>query len=298
MAGENFNALASFAAVAEEKSFTRAAARLGISQSALSQAVSGLEARLGLKLLARTTRSVAPTDAGHRLLRTLRPAFDEIQAEMAALSSLRETPPRKIRITTSQHAAEIVLWPAIERFMAACPDVDVELSIDAEARDILVDKFDAGVRLGRPADKDLTSVRISADLRAVAVASPEYLRRCGVPQSSRDLTGHESINFRIPAPGGLNAFDLESHGDGGIIRMENRFASNDTNLVLRAALSGFGIAFMLEDVVMPHIASGGLVRILDDWSPVCPGYFFCYPSRRPASPAFMLLVDVLRQNAP
>ena len=297
MATENFNALASFAAVAEERSFTRAAAKLGVSQSALSQVVMNLETRLGLRLLTRTTRSVAPTEAGERLLRTLQPAFGEIEAEMVALTEMRDARSSRVRITTSQHAAETLLWPTLEKFMVDSPDVDVELSIDADFREISAGRFDAGVRLGQDPIKDMTAVRIGRDLRMMAVASPRYLERRGTQQTLRELAGHESLNFRVPTATGLVAWEHDGAGRDLNVRMEHRFASNDANLILRAALSGFGIAFLLEDIVEDHVAAGRLRPLIEEWRPMVPGYHLYYPNQRPPSPAFARLVDTLNSEA-
>ncbi len=294
MAAENLNTLAAFAAVAEERSFTRAAARLGVSQSALSQSVRGLEDRLGLRLLTRTTRSVSLTEAGDRLLRAVRPALDEIDSQVAALSELRDRPSGKIRITSSEHAAHTILWPVAERLMHQYPDIKVELSLDAGFRDIVADRFDAGVRLGEQVAKDMIAVRIGPDLRMAMFASPEYLAHRGTPLTPQDLTGHDGINFRMPTLGGLYAWELEKDGRELNVRVDGRVASNDYNLIVKAALSGLGIAFGLEEGVRDHIAQGRLVSLLEDWCPTFPGYHLYYPSRR-HSAAFALFIDALRE---
>jgi len=294
MAAENLNTLAAFAVVAEERSFTRAAARLGVSQSALSQSVRGLEDRLGLRLLTRTTRSVSLTEAGERLLQAVRPALDEIDTQVTALGELRDKPSGNIRITSSQHAADTILWPVIERLMAQYPDINVEVSVDMRLRDIVADRFDAGVRLGEQVAKDMIAVRIGPDLRMAMVASPDYLARRGTPLTPQDLTGHDGVNFRQPTLGGLYAWELEKDGRELNVRVESRLTSNDYGLLLKAALGGLGIAFVLEEGVREHLASGRLVSLLDDWCPPFPGYHLYYPSRR-HSAAFALFIDAIRQ---
>jgi DNA-binding transcriptional LysR family regulator len=286
--------LTTFLVVAEERSFTRAAARLGSSQSAVSQTVRRLEASLGLSLLTRTTRSVAPTLAGERLLANLRPAFDEIDSQLAAVTELRDKPAGAIRITTSQHAAEAVLWPVLERLIPAYPDVKVELSVDTGLRDIVADRFDAGVRLGEQIDKDMIAVRIGPDLRMAAVATPDYLNRHGSPRTPQDLTGHACINLRFPTRGGLYAWEFEKDGRELHVRVGGQLIFNETRLILKAADAGLGLAFVLEDHVRDHLADGRLLRVLEDWCPPFSGYHLYYPSRRQPAPAFALLVEALR----
>jgi DNA-binding transcriptional LysR family regulator len=295
MAAENLNTLAAFALVAEERSFTRAAARLGVSQSALSQSVRGLEDRLGLRLLTRTTRSVSLTDAGERLLRAVRPALDEIDTQVTALSELRDKPSGTIRITCPPYAAERILWPVLEGIMAEYPDIKVELSVDMGFRDIVADRFDAGVRLGEHVAKDMIALRISPDLRMLAVASPDYLARRGTPLVPQDLANHDGLNFRMPTSGGLYAWEFEKDGRELNVRVENRFASNDTALLLKAAYGGLGVAFLTEDAVREAIADGRLVGILEDWCPTFPGLHLYYPNRR-HSAAFALLLEALRRR--
>jgi DNA-binding transcriptional LysR family regulator len=294
MPTENLNTLAAFAMVAEERSFTRAAARLGVSQSALSQSVRGLENRLGLRLLTRTTRSVSLTEAGDRLLRAVRPALDEIDTQVAALSELRDRPSGNIRITSSQHAAETVLWPVAEALMREQPDINIELSVDAGFRDIVADRFDAGVRLGEQVAKDMIAVRIGPDVRMAMVAAPEYLARRGTPVTPQDLTGHDGLNFRMPTLGGLYAWELEKDGRELNVRVETRMASNDYSFILKAARAGLGVAFGLEEAVREDVAAGRLVSLLEDWCPAFPGYHLYYPSRR-HSAAFALFIEALRQ---
>ncbi len=286
--------LNAFVAVAEEKSFTRAAARLGTSQSALSHTVRRLETRLGVRLLTRTTRSVAPTAAGDRLLATLTPAFASIEDQLSSLSDLRDKPSGTIRITTSEHAANTVLWPALERFLPDYPDVHVELSIDSGLADIVSDRFDAGVRLGEALAKDMVATRIGPELRMAVVGSPEYLANHPAPLTPQDLARHKCINLRMLTSGGLYTWELEKGERDLRVRVEGQFTCNNTRLIARAAASGAGLGFVMEDSVAEYIADGKLVRVLEDWCPPFAGYHLYYPSRRQPSAAFALLVDVLR----
>jgi len=286
--------LAAFLAVAEERSFTRAAARLGTSQSALSHTVRRLEARLGLRLLTRTTRSVAPTEAGERLLETLRPAFDEIDARLAALSELRDKPAGTIRITTGQHAAETILWPALLRLLPHYPDVRVELSVDQALTDIVAERYDAGVRLGEQVARDMIAVRIGPDMRMAVVGAPAYFATRPKPKTPHDLTDHTCINLRFPTLGGLYAWEFEKVGRALNVRVDGPLVFNVMPMILKAATDGFGLAFVLEDQAAPLIADGRLLRVLADWCPPFPGYHLYYPSRRQLTPAFALLVESLR----
>ncbi len=294
MRREDLGDLTAFVAVAEERSFTRAAARLGTSQSAVSQTVRRLEARLGMRLLTRTTRSVAPTAAGERLLASLRPAFDEIDTQLAAITEMRDKPAGTVRITTSLHAAEAVLLPALGRLLPDYPDLNVELSIDAGFRDIVADRFDAGVRLGEHVDKDMVAVRIGPPMRMAVVGAPSYFARRGLPLAPHDLTGHGCINMRFPTLGGLYAWEFENAGRELQVRVEGQLTFNDSRLIVTAACAGLGLAYILEGHVQQHLADGRLVRVLDDWCPPFAGYNLYYPSHRHLSPAFALLVDALK----
>ncbi|HTZ69331.1 MAG TPA: LysR family transcriptional regulator [Acetobacteraceae bacterium] len=284
-------------AVAEERSFTRAAARLRTSQSALSHTIRRLEARLGLRLLTRTTRSVAATEAGELLLATLRPAFDDIEGKLAALSALRDKPAGTIRITTSRNAAEMILWPALARLLPSYPDVKVELSIDSALTDIVTERYDAGVRLGEQVAKDMIAVRIGPDMRMAVVGAPAYFAVCPPPNTPPDLTRHSCINLRLPTSGGLYAWEFGKDGRALNVRVDGQLVFNDSATTLRAAIEGFGLACVLEDVAAPCIADGRLVQVLADWCPSFPGYHLYYPSRRQMAPAFALLVEALRYRS-
>jgi DNA-binding transcriptional LysR family regulator len=294
MRREDLIDLNAFMTVAEEQNFTRAAARLGTSQSALSHTVRRLEARLGVRLLTRTTRRVAPTAAGEQLLRTLGPALDNIGAELTALSSLRETPAGDIRITSSEHAALAVLWPVLETLLPRYPDVHVELSINSGFTDIVAERFDAGVRLGESIAKDMVAVRIGPDLRMAVVGSPAYFAAHAPPLSPQDLAAHACINLRLPTTGGLYAWEFGKHGRDVKVRVEGQLAFNNVAMILRAATAGFGLACILEDHVAAGVAAGHLVRVLEDWCPPFTGYHLYYPSRRQPSAAFTLLANALR----
>ena len=290
--------LTAFLAVAEARSFTRAAAKLGTSQSALSHTVRRLEAGLGLRLLTRNTRSVAPTEAGERLIETLRPAFDEIDAKLAALSELREKPAGTIRITTSRNAAEAILWPCLARLLPHYPDIKVELSIDAALTDIVAERFDAGVRLGEQVAKDMIAVRIGPDMRMAVVGAPAYFADHPAPKTPHDLTRHACINLRLPTSGGLYAWEFEKDGRALNVRVDGQLVLNDGYLILKAAAEGAGLACVLEDYAAPLIADGRLVRVLADWCPPFAGFHLYYPSRRQQAPAFALLVEALRYRGP
>jgi len=294
MKGGELADLLAFVAVAEERSFTRAAAKLGVSQSALSYTVRRLETRLGLRLLNRTTRSVAPTEAGERLLLTLRPAFDQIDTELSALSELREKPAGTVRITANDHAADTLLWPALARLLPRYPDVKVEISVDYGLTDIVAERYDAGVRLGEQVAKDMIAVRIGPDLRMAVVGAPSYFAVRPEPTSPQDLVNHNCINFRQPTAGGLYAWEFERRGREMRVRVEGQLVFNRMSPMLNAARAGFGLACLLDDTVAADVAEGRLTRVLADWCPPFAGYHLYYPSRRQPSPAFVLLVDALR----
>ncbi|ACI55329.1 transcriptional regulator, LysR family [Rhizobium leguminosarum bv. trifolii WSM2304] len=288
------NDLIAFLAVARAKSFTKAAAKLGVSQSALSHTIRGLEERLGLRLLTRTTRSVSPTEAGERLLLTIGPRLDEIETELVALSAFREKPAGSIRINAGEHAADAVLWPALEKLLPDYPDINVEIIVDYGLTDIVAERYDAGVRLGEQVAKDMIAVRIGPDMRMAVVGAPGYFERRTKPLTPQDLTDHNCINLRLPTYGGVYAWEFEREGHELKVRVEGQLIFNNIALRLNAALAGAGLAYLPEDAVQGHLAEGRLVRVLEDWCPPFPGYHLYYPSRRHASAAFVLVVDALR----
>ncbi len=290
----NVNDLLAFLAVARELSFTKAAAKLGVSQSALSHTIRGLEARLGLRLLTRTTRSVSPTQAGERLLQTVGHRFEEIEAELEALSELRDKPAGTIRITATDYAADTILFPRLAKFLPEYPDIKVEIIIDYGLTDIVAQRYDAGVRAGEQVAKDMIAVRIGPDIRMAVVGAPSYFAKRSPPKKPQDLTEHNCINLRLPTYGGLYAWEFEK-GDGELrVRVDGQLVLNSTAQMLKAALAGFGLAYVPHDVAQPHVAEGRLNRVLEDWCPPYTGYHLYYPSRRQSSPAFNLLVDALR----
>jgi DNA-binding transcriptional LysR family regulator len=294
MPDENFNDLAYFVGVAQERSFTKAAAKFGVSQSALSQTIRSLEARVGLRLLTRTTRSVAPTEAGERLLQTIGPRFEEIESALKSLSELRDKPAGTIRLTAGEHPALTVLQPALARILPGHPDIKVEIIVDYGLTDIVAEGYDAGVRLGEQVAKDMVAVRIGPDIRMAVVGSPTYFERHPIPHTPQDLTAHNCINIRLPTYGGLFPWDLEQDGREVRVRVEGQLIFNNVGLRLASALQGLGLAYMPEDQVLPYISTGQLIRVLDDWCPPFSGYHLYYPSRRHSSPAFALLVEALR----
>jgi len=296
MPRETMSDLVAFLAVARERSFTRAAGQLGVSPSALSHTIRGLEERVGVRLLTRTTRSVAPTEAGERLLRTVGPHFDEIRAELEALSEFRDRPAGTVRLVAADHATETLLWPALDKLLPAYPDIKVELCVDNGFTDIVAERFDAGIRLGESLAKDMIAVRIGPDLRWIAVATPSYFEDRPKPKTPHDLSEHRCINQRLPSLGGFYAWEFEKDGREFKVRVDGQLAFNRIDLVREAALAGFGIAFVPADYVERHLAEGRLVAVLEDWSAPWPGYHLYYPSRRQQSPAFAVLVEALRYH--
>lgn len=297
MLRENLNDFLGFLAVARERNFTRAAAKLGVSQSALSHAVRGLKARLGVRLLARTTRSVAPTAAGERLLRTIGPRFDALETELAGLSELRDKPAGMIRITAGEHAAETLLWPAIEKLLPAYPEIKVELATDYGLTDIVAERYDAGVRLGEQVDKDMIAVRIGPDFRMAVVGSPSYFAKRDAPKKPQDLTDHNCINIRLPTRGGIYAWEFEKRGRALRVRVDGQLVFNNMAMRMNAVRAGLGLAYMPEDQVKADVARGRLVQVLEDWCAPFSGYHLYYPSRRQPAPAFSILVETLRYRA-
>lgn len=294
MPRSDFDNLHAFILVARERSFTRAAAQLGVTQSALSHTIRGLEAKLNLRLLTRTTRGVSPTEAGERLYKSLEPHYEGIAAGLSALNELRDKPAGTIRITTHDHAASTVLWPRLSPILSAYPDVKVEIDVEYGMIDIVAERFDAGVRLGDQVAKDMVAVRISEDVRMAVVASPAYLAgrpALGLPQ---ELTGHQCINMRLPTYDSVYAWEFEKGGQALQVQVQGQCTFNTTPQMLQAALDGHGFAYVPDDLVRDHVMAGRLRRVLEDWCPAFPGYHLYYPSRRQASPAFSLVVEALR----
>ena len=290
-----FDDLAAFAAVVRARSFTRAAAQLGVSQSALSQTVRALERRLDLKLLNRTTRSVSPTEAGERLYQTVGPRLADIEAELAVLRELRGRPAGTVRITATEHAVRTLIWPRLRPWLSKYADIRIEISADNRFTDIVAERFDIGVRLGADVAKDMIAVRMAPDMRLAVVGSPGYFARCPAPRAPKDLTEHDCIGMRLPTHGGLLTWEFKRRGKSVNVHVNGRLVFNSTELILAAALAGHGLAWVPDDLVGEHIAAGRLRSTLDDWAPTFPGYHLYYASRR-ASPAVTLVVDALRQR--
>ncbi|AQS86665.1 LysR family transcriptional regulator [Neoasaia chiangmaiensis NBRC 101099] len=286
--------LNAFMAVAEEQSFTRAAAKLGTSQSTLSHTIRRLESRLNVRLLTRTTRRVSPTEAGERLLSTLVPALDTIAGEIASISELSDRPTGTVRITTSEHAATTVLWPALRKLLPEYPDLHVELTIDSSLTDIVAERFDAGVRLEETIARDMIAVPIGAPLRMAVVGAPSYFEAHSIPRTPQDLSQHICINLRLPTAGGVYAWELEKGRRTLRVRVDGQLTFNTTLMIRQAALDGFGLACLMEDQITPYLEDRRLIRVLDDWCPPFPGYHLYYPSRRQSSAAFRLVVEALR----
>ncbi|HCT2230436.1 TPA: LysR family transcriptional regulator [Enterobacter hormaechei] len=296
MLKDNFNDLLSFMVVARERSFTRAAAQLGVSQSALSQAMRNLETRLEVRLLTRTTRSVAPTEAGEQLLMRLSPHLLEIEQELTALRDTRDRPAGNIRLTAGEHAMSAVLWPVLKPFMAQYPDINVEVTVDNGLTDIVDGRFDAGVRLGEQVAKDMIAVRIAPDMRMAVVGSAEYLQRFGVPETPEQLDQHRCINMRLPTRGGLYAWEFERDGRELRVRVDGQLILNSLPQRIDAAENGLGLAYVPEDAVQDALAESRLVRVLEAWCPAFTGYHLYYPSRRQHTTAFALLIAALRHS--
>lgn len=296
MLKDNFNDLLSFMVVARERSFTRAAAQLGVSQSALSHAMRSLETRLEVRLLTRTTRSVAPTEAGEQLFMRLSPHLLEIEQELTALRDTRDRPAGNIRLTAGEHAMSAVLWPVLKPFMAQYPDINVEVTVDNGLTDIVDGRFDAGVRLGEQVAKDMIAVRIAPDMRMAVVGSAEYLQRFGVPETPEQLDQHRCINMRLPTRGGLYAWEFERDGRELRVRVDGQLILNSLPQRIDAAENGLGLAYVPEDAVQDALAESRLVRVLEAWCPAFTGYHLYYPSRRQHTTAFALLIAALRHS--
>jgi DNA-binding transcriptional LysR family regulator len=286
--------LLAFLAVARERSFTNAAARLVVSQSALSHTMRELEARLGAQLLTRTTRRVAPTEAGERLVQGLGPRFEEIEAELAALSELRDKPAGTVRITATEYAADAILLPKLSKLLRDYPDIKVEITVNYGLTDIVTQRYDAGVRSGEQVGKDMIAVRVGPDMRMAVVGAPAYFKKRPEPKRPQDLVDHNCINLRLPTHGGLYAWEFEKTNRELKVRVEGQLTFNATAQMLNAALSGLGLTYVPEGLVQTHIAKGRLKRVLEDWCPPFSGYHLWYPSRRQSSAAFALVVEALR----
>lgn len=296
MTNENLNDLRAFHRVAMEKNFTRAAAQLAMSRSGLSHAITALEARLGVRLLMRTTRSVSLTEAGQRLLRTLDPMLTELDRELTSLRSLRNKPAGTVRITAHDHAINTVIWPRLHTFLKQNPDINVELSVDYGLTDIVAQRFDAGVRVGSLVDKDMIAVRISPDFKMTVVASPDYMKNKTRPAVPADLTTHACINLRLPTHGGLYAWDFENEGKSLSVRVSGQTVFNNTYLMLQGALNDMGMAYIPLSLAEPYIANGKLVPVLEDWWPLFPGYHLYYANRRQLAPALSHIIEALRYH--
>lgn len=297
MPRRNLNDLLAFVTVAREGSFTRAAALLGVTQSALSQAIRGLEARIDIRLLTRTTRSVSPTPAGERLARAIGHRFDEIEGELDALTELRKKPAGTVRITSGDHVLKSILLPKLTPLLREYRDIKVEFDVSYGFRDIVADRFDAGVRLGESVEKDMIAIPIGPALQMAAVASRSYFDRNPAPRNPRELTAHNCINLRFPRHGGTYVWEFERRGRSLNVRVEGQLTFNTSHHMVAAALNGLGIAFLPEEEFAPHLEDGRLIRVLEDWCPSFPGYHLYYPSRRQPSPAFSLVVDALKYKS-
>ena len=297
MASGNLNDLLAFIAVARARSFTKAAAQLGVSQSALSHTIRSLETKLGVRLLTRTTRSVSPTEAGEKLLITAAPRLDEIESELLNLTELGSRPAGLIRITSAEHAADSVLWPKLPKFLQKYPDIHVEINVNYGLTDIVAERYHAGVRLGDQVEKDMVAVRIGPDLRVQVVGSPSYFASRTPPQTPQELAAHNCINLRLPTHDSFLAWEFERQQHVLRAHVQGQLAFNMGSHILRAALAGCGLAYLPEDMVTTHIASGELVSVLNEWCQPFPGYHLYYPTRRQTSPAFKLLVESLRYSA-
>lgn len=296
MARENFNDLQVFVTVARERSFTRAAAQLGVSQSALSHTVRGLEERLGVRLLTRTTRSVSMTEAGERLYETVAPRMQEIEAELVAITDYRDLPAGTIRITTAEHAANSIVWPRLSAVLPNYPDLRVELTVDYGLADIVAQRYDIGIRLGGRVAKDMIAVPISGPQRMAIVASPTYFARHVAPRTPDDLGAHDCIGLRLPTHGGLMVWDLQKDGQEVNVRVAGQWTFNGSSAMLRATLAGAGLAYLPEDMVLEHVHAGRLLRVMEDWCDVFDGYYAYYPSRRQSSSAMRVVIDALRAD--
>lgn len=296
MLKENFNDLISFLVVARERSFTKAAAKLGISQTALSHSIRNLEERLHLRLLTRTTRSVAPTEVGERLVNSLGPHFADIEHELNALGEMRDRPAGKIRINAAEHAIDSIVWPVLKTFLADYPDINVEITMDNALTDIVRRRYDAGIRLGEQLAKDMVAVRIGADMRMAVIGAPSYFKLQGMPATPQELQHHNCINMRLPTLGGLYAWEFKKNQHEIKVRVEGQLIFNSYRQRIDAAVNGLGLAFVPDDTVKQQLANGQLIRVLEEWCPFFPGYYLYYPSRKQHTTAFALLIEALRMH--
>ena len=290
----NYSDLLAFIAVARERSFTRAAAQLGVSQSALSHTIRALEGRLGLRLLTRTTRSVSPTEAGERLLQKVAPRLDEIEAELAAVADIREKPAGTVRITATDYATRTILWPRLARVLRDYPEIRVEITTDYGLSDIVADRYDIGVRNGDQVAKDMIAVRVAPDMQMAIVGSPGYLAQRALPKVPRDLIAHNCINLRLPTHGGFYPWELKRGSRQAVVRVDGQLAFNGTYQMLEAALSGYGLAYVPADLVEPDVAAGRLVWVLKDWCPTFPGLHAYYASRSESSRVLAIVIEAIR----
>lgn len=296
MLKENFNELQIFLIVARERSFTKAAGKLGVSQSALSHAIKALEQRLNIRLLTRTTRSVAPTEAGERIIACLEPRLADLEQELETLIQLNGTPSGNIRLSAGEHSASNLIWPKLKPFLKQYPKINIELVVDNGFVNIVDGRFDAGVRLGESVDKDMVAVKIGPDMRMAIVGAPAYFAANGTPQTPHELQHHQCINMRLPTAGGLYHWEFEKEGKPLRVRVEGQLTFNRLSERIDAVLSGFGIACVPEDIIKDLVESGELTQILQQWCPFFPGYYLYYPSRKQHPPAFALMIDALRYS--
>ena len=290
----NLNNVAAFVVVARERSFTRAAAQLGLSQSSLSHTIRALEEKLGIRLLTRTTRGVSPTEAGERLLATVGPYCEAIDTELASLSAQRDKPAGTVRISSHDHALRTILWPKLSTLLPVYPELKLEFTVNYGLIDIVAERFDAGVRVGDQVAKDMIAMRIGPDFQMAVVGAPAYFATRSRPATPQQLTGHNCANLRLPTHGGLFAWEFQHGGQELHVHVPGQIIFNTSAETITAALEGYGLAYAPVDVVQPHIDGGRLERVLDAWSPTYPGYHLYYPSRRNTSPAFLLVLDALR----
>lgn len=296
MLRENFNELQLFLVVARERSFTKAAGKLGVTQSALSHAMKALEERLNIRLLTRTTRSVAPTEAGERLIACLEPRIADLEQELDSLIQLNGIASGNIRLTSGEHAARSLVWPKLKPFLREYPEIHVELMVDNGFVDIVEGRFDAGIRLGESVNKDMVAVRIGPDIRMAIVAAPSYFADHPAPKTPHDLQDHRCINMRLPTVGGLYHWEFEKDGKPLRVRVEGQLTVNLLPERIDAALSGFGLACVPENMIQDYVKSGALIQVLQAWCPFFPGYYLYYPSRKQHPPAFALMIDALRHS--